>query len=54
MGYQSRHFVTLKRIKFLFLRQKLKLAFIFKEQTCYQEEWSLMDMDHLNSLYRGN
>ncbi|CAE5967860.1 unnamed protein product [Arabidopsis arenosa] len=47
---ELRHSVTLKRIKLLLLRQKLKLASILKEQIGYLEEWSLMDRDHSNSL----
>ncbi|CAH8346753.1 unnamed protein product [Eruca vesicaria subsp. sativa] len=45
-----RHSVTLKRIRLLLLRQKLKLASILKEQMGYLEKWSLMDRDHSNSL----
>ncbi|CAF2153991.1 unnamed protein product [Brassica napus] len=45
-----RHSVTLKRIRLLLLKQKLKLASILKEQMGYLEEWSLLDRDHLNSL----
>ncbi|KAG2317571.1 hypothetical protein Bca52824_020693 [Brassica carinata] len=45
-----RHSVTLKRIRLLLLRQKLKLASILKEQMGYLEEWSLLDRDHSDSL----
>ncbi|RID80190.1 hypothetical protein BRARA_A02871 [Brassica rapa] len=45
-----RHSVTLKRIRLLLLKQKLKLASILKEQMGYLEEWSLLDRDHSNSL----
>ncbi|KAJ4886938.1 Protein SNOWY COTYLEDON 3 [Raphanus sativus] len=45
-----RHSVTLKRIRLLLLKQKLKLASILKEQMSYLEEWSLLDRDHSNSL----
>ncbi|CAD5323551.1 Protein SNOWY COTYLEDON 3 [Arabidopsis thaliana] len=47
---ELRHSVTLKRIKLLLMRQKLKLASILKEQMCYLEEWSLLDRNHSNSL----
>ncbi|KAJ0232154.1 Protein SNOWY COTYLEDON 3 [Hirschfeldia incana] len=45
-----RHSVTLKRIRLLLLRQKLKLASILKEQMGYLEEWSLLDSDHSDSV----
>ncbi|CAF1702409.1 unnamed protein product, partial [Brassica napus] len=44
------HFITLKRIRLLLQRQKLKVASILKEQMGYLEEWSLMDRDHSVSL----
>ncbi|CAH2053294.1 unnamed protein product [Thlaspi arvense] len=47
---ELRHSVTLKRIKLLLVRQKLKLASILKEQMGYLERWSLLDRDHSNSL----
>ncbi|KAJ0228675.1 hypothetical protein HA466_0322940 [Hirschfeldia incana] len=47
---ELRHTVTLKRIKLLLLRQKLKLASILKGQMGYLEEWSLLDRDHSSSL----
>ncbi|KAJ4917607.1 QWRF motif-containing protein 2 [Raphanus sativus] len=47
---ELRHSVTLKRIKLLLLRQKLKLASILRGQMGYLEEWSLMDRDHSSSL----
>ncbi|CAH8283253.1 unnamed protein product [Eruca vesicaria subsp. sativa] len=47
---ELRHSVTLKRIKLLLLRQKLKLASILKGQMGYLEEWSLLDRDHSSSL----
>ncbi|KAF3604215.1 hypothetical protein F2Q69_00037892 [Brassica cretica] len=45
-----RHSVTLKRIRLLLLKHKLKLASILKEQMGYLEKWSLLDRDHSNSL----
>ncbi|XP_010556524.1 PREDICTED: QWRF motif-containing protein 2 [Tarenaya hassleriana] len=47
---ELRHTVTLKRIKLLLLRQKLKLASILRKQMGYFEEWSLLEKDHSNSL----
>uniref|UniRef100_A0A1J3FPX7 Protein SNOWY COTYLEDON 3 n=1 Tax=Noccaea caerulescens TaxID=107243 RepID=A0A1J3FPX7_NOCCA len=47
---ELRHSVTLKRIRLLLVRQKLKLASILKKQMGYLEEWSLLDRDHSNSL----
>ncbi|KAL1219056.1 QWRF motif-containing protein 2 [Cardamine amara subsp. amara] len=47
---ELRHSVTLKRIKLLLLRQKLKLASILRGQMGYLEEWSLLDRDHSSSL----
>ncbi|KAG2241334.1 hypothetical protein Bca52824_096681 [Brassica carinata] len=47
---ELRHSVTLKRIRLLLLKHKLKLASILKEQMGYLEEWSLLDRDHSNSL----
>ncbi|KFK35970.1 hypothetical protein AALP_AA4G061500 [Arabis alpina] len=47
---ELRHSVTLKRIKLLLLRQKLKLASILRGQMGDLEEWSLMDKDHSSSL----
>ncbi|CAF1712169.1 unnamed protein product [Brassica napus] len=47
---ELRHSVTLKRIKLLLLKQKLKLASIVRGQMGYLEEWSLLDRDHSSSL----
>ncbi|KAF8093655.1 hypothetical protein N665_0381s0015 [Sinapis alba] len=47
---ELRHSVTLKRIKLLLLKQKLKLASILRGQMGYLEEWSLLDRDHSSSL----
>ncbi|XP_010557516.1 PREDICTED: QWRF motif-containing protein 2-like isoform X2 [Tarenaya hassleriana] len=47
---ELRHTVTLKRIKLLLLKQKLKLASILRGQVGYMEEWSLLERDHSNSL----
>ncbi|KAJ4824535.1 hypothetical protein Tsubulata_037414 [Turnera subulata] len=47
---ELRHSVTLRRIKLLLLRQKLKLTSILKRQISYLEEWSHLDRDHSNSL----
>ncbi|KAJ7946149.1 QWRF motif-containing protein 2 [Quillaja saponaria] len=47
---ELRHSVTLKRIKLVLLRQKLKLTYILKGQMPYLEEWALLDRDHSNSL----
>ncbi|KFK39286.1 hypothetical protein AALP_AA3G225000 [Arabis alpina] len=47
---ELRHSVTLKRIKLLLVRQKLKLASILKGQMCYLEKWAILDRDHSNSL----
>ncbi|XP_024015702.1 protein SNOWY COTYLEDON 3 isoform X2 [Eutrema salsugineum] len=47
---ELRHSVTLKQIKLLLLRQKLKLASILKEQMDYLEAWSFLDRDHSKSL----
>ncbi|CAF2216543.1 BnaA08g29650D [Brassica napus] len=47
---ELRHSVTLKRIKLLLLRQKLKLASLLRGQMGYLEEWSLLDKDHSSSL----
>ncbi|GLU09061.1 hypothetical protein SLE2022_259390 [Rubroshorea leprosula] len=47
---ELRHSVTLKRIKLLLLRQKLKLTSILKGQMCCLEEWALLDRDHSSSL----
>ncbi|KAE8716729.1 QWRF motif-containing protein 2 [Hibiscus syriacus] len=42
--------VTLKRIKLLLLRQKLKLTSILKGQISRLEAWDLLDGDHTSSL----
>ncbi|GMJ12812.1 QWRF domain containing 2 [Hibiscus trionum] len=42
--------VTLKRIKLLLLRQKLKLTSILKRQISHLEAWALLDGDHTSSL----
>ncbi|WCJ17934.1 hypothetical protein M5689_000318 [Euphorbia peplus] len=47
---ELRHSVTLKRVKLLLLRQKLKLTSILKGQINCLEEWSLLDRDHSTSL----
>ncbi|XP_050212244.1 QWRF motif-containing protein 2 [Mercurialis annua] len=47
---ELRHSVTLRRVKLLLLRQKLKLTSILKGQITCLEEWSLLDRDHFNSL----
>ncbi|CAN8288416.1 unnamed protein product [Cochlearia groenlandica] len=47
---ELRHSVTLKRIKLLLVRQKLKLASILRGQMDYLEEWSLLDKNHSSSL----
>ncbi|XP_021892352.1 QWRF motif-containing protein 2 [Carica papaya] len=47
---ELRHSVTLKRIKLLLLRQKLKLTSILRGQMVYLEEWALLDRDHSSSL----
>ncbi|TXG64144.1 hypothetical protein EZV62_011138 [Acer yangbiense] len=47
---ELRHSVTLKRVKLLLLRQKLKLTSILKGQMPYLEDWALLDRDHCNSL----
>ncbi|XVF45001.1 hypothetical protein PTKIN_Ptkin02bG0170500 [Pterospermum kingtungense] len=45
-----RHSVTLKRIKLLLLRQKLKLTSILKGQIAHLEGWALLERDHSSSL----
>ncbi|XVF67456.1 hypothetical protein PTKIN_Ptkin10aG0123200 [Pterospermum kingtungense] len=47
---ELRHTVTLKRIKLLLLRQKLKLTSILKGQIDHLEAWALLDRDHSSSL----
>ncbi|CAK9315727.1 unnamed protein product [Citrullus colocynthis] len=47
---ELRHTVTLKRIKLLLLRQKLKLTSVLKGQISYLEEWALLDRDHSSSM----
>lgn len=47
---ELRHTVTLKRVKLLLLRQKLKLTSILRGQMNYLEEWALFDRDHSSSL----
>ncbi|XVE93491.1 hypothetical protein REPUB_Repub01dG0197200 [Reevesia pubescens] len=47
---ELRHSVTLKRIKLLLLRQKLKLTSILKGQIAHLEAWALLDRDHSSSL----
>ncbi|GAV73741.1 DUF566 domain-containing protein [Cephalotus follicularis] len=47
---ELRHSVTLRRVKLLLLRKKLKLTSILKGQITYLEEWSLLDRDHSDSL----
>ncbi|XVE49310.1 hypothetical protein DITRI_Ditri01bG0072600 [Diplodiscus trichospermus] len=47
---ELQHSVTLKRIKLLLLRQKLKLTSILKGQFAHLESWSLLERDHSSSL----
>ncbi|KAK8568225.1 hypothetical protein V6N12_006781 [Hibiscus sabdariffa] len=47
---ELRHSVTLKRIKLLLLRQKLKLTSILKRQIAHLEAWALLEGDHSSSL----
>ncbi|GMI88292.1 QWRF domain containing 2 [Hibiscus trionum] len=47
---ELRHSVTLKRIKLLLLRQKLKLTSILKRQIAHLEAWALLERDHSSSL----
>lgn len=47
---ELRHSVTLKRVKLLLLRKKLKLTSILGGQLNYLEDWALLDRDHSNSL----
>ncbi|XP_038991172.1 QWRF motif-containing protein 2-like [Hibiscus syriacus] len=47
---EMRHSVTLKRIKLLLLRQKLKLTSILKGQIAYLEEWAILDRHHSSAL----
>ncbi|KAG7011613.1 QWRF motif-containing protein 2 [Cucurbita argyrosperma subsp. argyrosperma] len=47
---ELRHTVTLKRIKLLLLRQKLKLTSVLKGQISYLEEWAILDRDHSSSM----
>ncbi|KAL4279288.1 hypothetical protein GQ457_03G003560 [Hibiscus cannabinus] len=42
--------VTLKRIKLLLLRQKLKLTSILKRQISHLEAWAVLEGDHTSSL----
>ncbi|XP_050363890.1 QWRF motif-containing protein 2 [Argentina anserina] len=51
---ELRHNVTLKRIKLLLLRHKLKLTSILKGQIKYLEDWALLDRDHSSSLLGAN
>ncbi|KAL6213266.1 hypothetical protein ACLB2K_012713 [Fragaria x ananassa] len=51
---ELRHNVTLKRVKLLLLRHKLKLTSILKGQIKYLEEWALLDRDHSSSLLGAN
>ncbi|TYI94949.1 hypothetical protein E1A91_D02G242800v1 [Gossypium mustelinum] len=44
------HSITLKRMKFLLLRQKLKLTSILKGQIAHLEAWAVLDRDHSSSL----
>ncbi|KAK8656359.1 hypothetical protein V6N13_098312 [Hibiscus sabdariffa] len=46
---ELRHSVTLKRIKLLLLRQKLKLTSILKRQIAHLEAWALLERDHSGS-----
>ncbi|KAE8698577.1 QWRF motif-containing protein 2 [Hibiscus syriacus] len=47
---ELRHSVTLKRVKLLLLRQKLKLTSILKRQIAHLEVWDLLERDHSSSL----
>ncbi|KAJ6905786.1 QWRF motif-containing protein 2 [Populus alba x Populus x berolinensis] len=47
---ELRHSVTLRRVKLLLLRQKLKLTSILKGQIAHLEEWSHLDRGHSSSL----
>ncbi|XP_030523118.1 QWRF motif-containing protein 2-like [Rhodamnia argentea] len=47
---ELRHSVTVKRMKLLLLRQRLKLTSILKGQMTCLEEWSLLERDHSSSL----
>ncbi|KAE8723727.1 QWRF motif-containing protein 2 [Hibiscus syriacus] len=47
---ELRHSVTLKRIKLLLLRQKLKLTSILKRQIAHLEAWTVLERDHSGSL----
>ncbi|CAN6685538.1 unnamed protein product [Malus baccata var. baccata] len=47
---ELRHSVTLKKIKLLLLRQKLKLTSILRGQISCLEEWGLLEKDHSSSL----
>ncbi|TYH85320.1 hypothetical protein ES332_D02G257700v1 [Gossypium tomentosum] len=44
------HSITLNRMKFLLLRQKLKLTSILKGQIAHLEAWAVLDRDHSSSL----
>ncbi|KAE8708443.1 QWRF motif-containing protein 2 [Hibiscus syriacus] len=47
---ELRRSVTLRRIKLLLLRQKLKLTSILKGQIAYLEAWALLDREHSSAL----
>ncbi|KAK4741161.1 hypothetical protein SAY87_024749 [Trapa incisa] len=47
---ELRHKVTLKRMKLLLLRQKLKLTSILRGQIAFLEEWSLLEKEHMSSF----
>ncbi|XP_052482104.1 QWRF motif-containing protein 2 isoform X1 [Gossypium raimondii] len=47
---ELRHSVTLKRVKLLLLRQKLKFTSILKRQIAHLEAWALLERDHSSSL----
>lgn len=47
---ELRHSVTVKRMKLLLLKQRLKLTSILKGQMTCLEEWSLLERDHSSSL----
>ncbi|XP_030475558.2 QWRF motif-containing protein 2-like isoform X1 [Syzygium oleosum] len=47
---ELRHSVTVKRMKLLLLKQRLKLTSILKGQMTCMEEWSLLERDHSSSL----
>ncbi|CAN1167782.1 QWRF motif-containing protein 2 [Linum perenne] len=51
---ELRHSVTLKRVKMLLLKQKLKLTSIMKGQINFLEDWSVLERDHCTALDGAN